>query len=47
MMFKSEEQKRIEKLAKKISKSDKRLSWSNCLRKAQEQSRLFNSHSSD
>ena len=41
-MFKSNEQKKIEALAKQISKQDKRLSWSNCLRKAQAQSRLFN-----
>ncbi|EDL67451.1 conserved hypothetical protein [Vibrio campbellii HY01] len=41
-MFKSEEEKKIEALAKKLKSRDKRLSWSTCLRKAKQQSRCFN-----
>lgn len=42
MMFKSEEQQRIEQVAKQIQKKDKRLSWKTCLQKAKSKSRLFN-----
>lgn len=41
-MFKSEEQKKLEALAQKFSKKDKRLSWQSCMKKAKEQNRLFN-----
>ncbi|MEZ8295846.1 hypothetical protein AB6D11_18655 [Vibrio splendidus] len=41
-MYKSEQQKEIEKLAKKFQKSDKRLGWQTCLKKAKQQQRLFN-----
>lgn len=41
-MFKSEEQLRLEKIAKQIQQKDKRLSWETCLQKAKSKSRLFN-----
>ncbi|BCL73975.1 hypothetical protein TUMSATVNIG1_59610 (plasmid) [Vibrio nigripulchritudo] len=41
-MIKSQKDKEIEKLAKKYSKKDKRLSWGTCIKKAKAQYRLFN-----
>ncbi|MEZ8968082.1 hypothetical protein AB6E53_15435 [Vibrio breoganii] len=41
MMFKSADDRKIEALAKKIRKSDGRLSWETCVRKAKELSRCF------
>ncbi|CAH7263283.1 conserved hypothetical protein [Vibrio chagasii] len=40
-MFKSEEEKKIEKLAKQYAKKDKRLSWETCVKKAKESQRRF------
>lgn len=42
MKLKSEEQLKIEELAKQMGKQDKRLSWETRLKRARAQLRLFN-----
>ncbi|HFQ5052439.1 TPA: hypothetical protein ACGU7T_004563 [Vibrio vulnificus] len=42
-MFKSDQEKRIESLARQYSQKDKRLSWESCLKKAKQAQRHFNS----
>lgn len=41
-MFRTEDTKKLEALAKKIQAKDKRLSWETCLKKAKQAKRLFN-----
>ncbi|WP_390240858.1 hypothetical protein [Vibrio sp. R78045] len=41
-MFKSAEQKALEKLAQSYRNKDKRLSWETCLKKAKQRQRTFN-----
>lgn len=44
MKLKSEQDKKVEKLAKQYRKKDKRLSWESCLKKAKANQRLFDQY---